>query len=84
MYFNACAKCKGTIVLSEDHYGQYLQCINCSRIIELEPPSRVSLATQDGKQAALERLRRPTGWEADRESDQTLQPTTRAGPQHDA
>ena len=63
MYFNACVKCKGTLIRCEDHYRQYLQCINCSRIIELEQPSRVSLAKQDGKQAALDRPREQTIWE---------------------
>lgn len=47
MYFNACGKCKGTIIHCEDHYGRYLQCINCSRITELEQPARAPEEKQD-------------------------------------
>jgi ssDNA-binding Zn-finger/Zn-ribbon topoisomerase 1 len=36
MYFNACPKCKGTVVQRKDDFGVYLQCISCSRIVDLK------------------------------------------------
>jgi DNA-directed RNA polymerase subunit M/transcription elongation factor TFIIS len=39
MYFNACPKCRGTVVRREDDFGTYLQCLSCSRIIELAQPN---------------------------------------------
>jgi len=38
MYFNSCPKCQGTVVLRDDDFGTYLQCVSCSRIVELPEP----------------------------------------------
>lgn len=42
IYFKACPKCSGTVVMREDDFGTYLQCLNCSRIVEL-PAARAHL-----------------------------------------
>lgn len=38
MYFNACPKCGGTLVRRHDDFGPFLQCMSCSRIVELAEP----------------------------------------------
>ena len=39
MYYNACPKCRGTVMRRDDDFGAYLQCVSCSRIIELAQPN---------------------------------------------
>ena len=34
--FKACQTCSGDLYHNEDRYGGYLQCIQCSRIVELD------------------------------------------------
>ena len=38
MYYNACPKCRGTVMRRDDDFGAYLQCVSCSRILELPQP----------------------------------------------
>lgn len=35
LLFNSCPKCKGTLQQHSDGYGNYLQCISCSLIVDV-------------------------------------------------
>ncbi len=36
LYFKACPKCRGDILLGKDIYSEYKQCIQCGYLEELE------------------------------------------------
>ena len=44
IYFKACSKCHGDMLVARDLYGAYRQCVQCGRIIELtqEEPEQAS------------------------------------------
>ena len=53
LFFNACPKCKGTLQQHADDYGNYLQCISCSLIVELpEKKERVTAKVLQEQKAA--------------------------------
>ncbi len=35
LFFNSCPKCKGTMQQRSDGYGNYLQCLSCSLIVDV-------------------------------------------------
>jgi hypothetical protein len=46
--FKACPKCKGDLRIERDSYGSYVQCFQCSRLVDLEAPSRDHLLQKAG------------------------------------
>ncbi len=35
-YFKACTKCRGDLILEKDAYGDYLKCMQCGKLIDVE------------------------------------------------
>ena len=35
-YFKACTKCRGDLTLEKDAYGDYLKCMQCGKLIDVE------------------------------------------------
>ncbi|MBI2935255.1 MAG: hypothetical protein HYY31_00360 [Chloroflexi bacterium] len=36
LYFRSCPKCRGAMLLQDDSFGLYKQCVNCGFIVDLE------------------------------------------------
>ena len=34
IYFKACTACRGDMYANEDQYGDYVQCLQCARIVD--------------------------------------------------
>ena len=35
-YFKACTKCRGDLTLEKDPYGDFLKCMQCGKLIDVE------------------------------------------------
>ncbi len=35
-YFKACTKCRGDLLLDRDSYGDFLKCMQCGTLIEVD------------------------------------------------
>ncbi len=55
IWFKACPRCEqGDLVLNDDFYGAYQQCLQCGHIVELLPASASGLAIdKTGKKKSL-------------------------------
>lgn len=53
-YFKGCGKCKGDLHLESDAYGEYLKCLQCGRIteVELRAPGITKASTVRAKKLA--------------------------------
>ena len=40
LLFKACARCRGDMVYQEDHWGPYMNCLQCGHYIYLTKPKR--------------------------------------------
>ena len=36
MHFNLCLRCNGDVILKQDTYGSFYQCLHCGNIMELD------------------------------------------------
>ena len=52
-YFKACTKCRGDLTLEKDAYGDFLKCMQCGTLIdvEVEVHGHRSLLNEAGGQA---------------------------------
>ena len=54
-YFKACTKCQGDLTLEKDAYGDFLKCMQCGKLTEVEIDTggkgQKSLLNQAGAQA---------------------------------
>lgn len=54
-YFKACAKCQGDLSLEKDPYGDFLKCMQCGTLTDVEintgSKGQKSLLNQAGSQA---------------------------------
>jgi PHP family Zn ribbon phosphoesterase len=52
-YFKACTKCRGDLTLENDAYGDFLKCMQCGTLIdvEVEDSSRRSLLIESRDRA---------------------------------
>jgi len=54
-YFKSCKKCQGDLSLDRDAYGDFLKCMQCGTLIDVEVENKagghLSLLHQDGAQA---------------------------------
>ena len=35
-YFKACTKCRGDLILEKDTYGEFLKCMQCGTLIDVD------------------------------------------------
>ena len=35
-YFKACTKCRGDLILEKDAYGEFLKCMQCGTLIDVD------------------------------------------------
>ena len=35
LIYNACSRCRGTMVRDRDRFGTYLQCLQCAHVVDL-------------------------------------------------
>ncbi len=54
-YFKACKKCRGDLTLDKDAYGDFLKCMQCGTLIdvEVEYHGHRSVLNEAGAQALL-------------------------------
>jgi hypothetical protein len=60
-YFKACKKCQGDLTLQKDYFGDFLKCMQCGTLIEVEvrDQGRHSLLNEAGAKA-LSRVKTKT------------------------
>ena len=39
-YFKACTKCRGDLILDRDSYGDFLKCMQCGTLIDVDVKSQ--------------------------------------------
>lgn len=44
VFLKACPKCSGDVTLDRDRYGQYLECLQCGMVrdVDSQPPPRLA------------------------------------------
>ncbi len=52
LLYNACSRCRGTMVRDRDRFGTYLQCLQCGHMVDL---ISVPLATEKESVAKMEK-----------------------------
>ena len=45
--FKACPRCKGDLNAGTDRYGEYLQCLQCGHVVNIEPVRRQFVVSKE-------------------------------------
>ncbi len=50
LLLRACPKCKGDVVRETDHYGSYMQCVQCGYLRDIAEPAKPRLAVVEAEE----------------------------------
>ena len=50
-YFKACTKCRGDLTLDSDSYGDFLKCMQCGTLIDVDVKSEGNKSLMNESQA---------------------------------